>query len=296
MFFDKLFRKVKNEFIPRSIWSRTGTEAESHVTQEETGAAAKLPKPTLNQYVTFGRNGHGETAEVVLNDPEHNYQKVIVDHDGFFADFPGIVQGRWTRYLVGKYDFEKGRVCFRTSFEKQGNGYRCFWEIQPDGRYWADEGGFGAENDAEIILYANLDARGVFKEPFRIYTINGRRVEEADEKDDRPKNRHTLEYLVSDTLSRLFVLLNEKIPDTGNFDPVCYCFDIPNSCYQANIAIENSKLYENKRYMRVFVARKYDDMAVNHYYSHLTSDEMRAYIQSEKAVTDVINSIEALIK
>ncbi len=296
MFFDKLFRKIISEPNPKSVRPRTDTEAEPQVMQEEAKAAAKPPKPALNQYVTFGRNGHGGTVEVVLNDPEHNYRKVIVNHDGFFADFPGIVQGRWTHYLTGKFDFDEGRVCFRTSFEKQGDGYRCLWEVQPDGRYWADVDGFGAENDSEIILYADLDVRGVFKESFRIYTINGRRVEESDEKAGRPENRHTLEYLVSDTLSRLFVLLNEKMPDTGNFDPICYCFDVPDSCYQAYISIENSTLYENKRHMKVFVARKYDDMTANHYYSHLTSDEMKAYIQSEEAAADVVNSIKDLIK
>lgn len=137
----------------------------------------------LNQYVTFGRNGHGETAEVVLYSQEHNYQKTIIDHEGRFEDFPGIVQGKWIDYLERKFDFDEGQVCYRTSFEKYGEGYRCFWEIQPDGRYWADEDGFGAEDDSEITLYADLDSRGVFKGPFRIYKIDGRRVEEAEEQD-----------------------------------------------------------------------------------------------------------------
>ncbi len=320
MFFDKLLGKVKNK--TKTIPPQTDTEAglptepqtelqtgpqiepqaepqlksQSQPKPEETKPAAKPPVRSLSRYVTFGRNGNGETAEVVLNDPEHNYHKVLVNYDGFFADFPGIVQGGWTRYLVGKFDFDEGRICFRTSFERQGDGYRCLWEIQPDGRYWADADRFGAENDSEIILYADLDAKGVFKEPFRIYTINGKRVDESDEKADRPGNRHTLEYLVSDALSRLFVLLNEKMPDTGNFNPICFCFDVPDSCYQAYIAIENSKLYENKRSMKVFVAKKYDDMAANHYYSHLTSDEMKAYIQSEEAAADVVSSIKELIK
>lgn len=48
--------------------------------------------------------------------------------------------------------------------------------------------------------------------------------------------------------------------------------------------------------MKVFVAREYSDMTRNHYYSHLTSDEMRAYIQSEEATADVVNSINDLIK
>ncbi len=299
MFFDKLFKKAQNEPNPESVQPRTDTEAEPQIeppaAQEETEAAAIPPKPVLNQYVTFGRNGHGGTAEVVLNDPEHNYQKVIVNHDGFFADFPGIVQGRWTRYLIGEFDFDEGRVCFRTSFEKQGDGYRCLWEVQPDGRYWADGDGFGAENDSEIILYADLDAGGVFKEPFRIYTINGKRVEESGEKADRPENRHTLEHRVSDILPKILVLLNEKMPDTGNFNPLRFCFNVPDSCYQAYISIENSTLYKDKRLMKVAVAREYDDRIASHYYSHLTSDEMKAYIQSGEAAADVVNSIKELI-
>lgn len=303
MFFDKLFGKAKNRSETQSGQSKTGIKAEPQIEPqskpqakpEDTEETAKPPKMTLNQDVTFGRNGNGETAEVVLNDPEHNYQKVIVNYDGFFADFPGIVQGRWTRYLIRNFDFDEGRVCFRTSFEQKEDGYRCLWEIQPEGRYWADADGFGAENDSEIILYADLDAKGVFKEPFHIYTIDGRRVEESDEKADRPENRHTLEYLVPDILSKLLVLLDKKMPDTGNFYPICYCFDVPDSCYQAYISIENSKLYENKRLMKVFVAKEYSDMTYNHYYSHLTSDEMKVYIQSEEAAAEVIHSIKELI-
>lgn len=311
MFFDKLFGKAKNtaqiktlsqtELQPRQQAEhakpeKTESAAKPQPEQKKVKAAVKPPVRSLSRYVTFGKNDNGGGAEVILNDPEHNYRKVIVNKDGFFEDFPGIVQGRWTHYLIGKFDFDKGCVCFRTTFETQGDGYRCLWEIQPDGRYWADADGFGAENDSEIILYADLDGRGVFKGPFRIYTINGRRVEKSDEKTDRPGNRHTLEYMVSDVLSKLLVVLNEKMPDTGNFDPIRFCFDVPDSCYQAYIAVENSRLYENKRRMRVFVMKKYDDMAFNHYYKHLTSDEMKAYIQSEEAKAEVVSSIRELTK
>ncbi len=104
------------------------------------------------------------------------------------------------------------------------------------------------------------------------------------------------QYLVSVILSKLLVVLNEKMPDTGNFNPICFCFDVPDSCYQAHIAIENSTLYENKRLMKVFVAKEYSDMVYNHYYSHMTSEEMKTYIQSEEAAADVVSSIKELIK
>lgn len=134
--------------------------------------------PGLSQHVTFGRNRDGEVAAVVLNKPTDDYHKVIVNNKGCFENFPGIIQGKWTSYIEGKYDFDSGKICFRTSFERQENGYRCLWEIQPDGRYWADEDGFGAENDSEIILYADLDEDGDFVTPFRIYKIDGTRVDD----------------------------------------------------------------------------------------------------------------------
>lgn len=133
--------------------------------------------PGLSQYVTFGRSRDGEVAAVVLNKPTEDYHKVIVNNKGCFENFPGIIQGKWTSYIEGEFDFDSGNICFRTSFERRENGYRCLWEIQPDGRYWADEDGYGAENDSEIILYADLDGNGNFITPFRIYEIDGKRVE-----------------------------------------------------------------------------------------------------------------------
>ncbi len=133
--------------------------------------------PGLSQHVTFGRNRGGEIAAVVLNKPEEDYHKVIVNHKGRFENFPGIIQGKWTDYIEGEFDFDIGEIRYRTDFERCGNGYRCLWEIQPDGSYWADDDGFGMENDSEIILYADLDENGNFTTPFRIYKIDGRRVE-----------------------------------------------------------------------------------------------------------------------
>lgn len=40
------------------------------------------------------------------------------------------------------------------------------WIVQPDGRYWADDGGFGMENDVEIELCAKFNKEGIFVTPF----------------------------------------------------------------------------------------------------------------------------------
>lgn len=181
MLLDWLFGRNKNVKVDKSkvdseeIIRKVEAAREGQVTVREVEALG----PGLNQTVTFGRNGHGEVAEVVLNLPEQNYRKVIINHDGFFEDFPGILKGKWTRYIEGNFDFNAGRVNYRTSFEKQEDGgYRCYWEIQPDGRYWADEDGFGMENDLELVLSADLTDKGEFKGPFRIYKVDGDRVDE----------------------------------------------------------------------------------------------------------------------
>ena len=46
-----------------------------------------------------------------------------------------------------------------------------YWQVQPDGRDWGDDGGFGIENDEEVILQASVDMDGCFTGPFRIYSM-----------------------------------------------------------------------------------------------------------------------------
>jgi len=61
-------------------------------------------------------------------------------------------------YHFGKYEEDK---------------FFMSWTIQPDGRYYADEDGFGAERQTEIILHALINDEGKFITPFRVYSIGG---------------------------------------------------------------------------------------------------------------------------
>ena len=79
-------------------------------------------------------------------------------------------------YITVGADLENPCIRFRTSFETNGDGYRCYWELQPDGRYWDDDDGFGAEHDSELILCADMDKNGDFVTPFQIYKIGIRYV------------------------------------------------------------------------------------------------------------------------
>lgn len=40
------------------------------------------------------------------------------------------------------------------------------WTLQPDGRYWADEDGFGGTDDEEVNMVAYIDTQGKVVKPF----------------------------------------------------------------------------------------------------------------------------------
>ena len=131
----------------------------------------ELPKapiaehPPLTQWVTYGR---GEPVYFI--DESRGIQKPIVDPDGNICSFPGFVQeDLWVSQVDPCY--LKPLIRFCTSFERRGDRLIMLWEIQPDGRYWEDEDGFGGTSDAEVTLYTFLDENGDFTGPFRVYRI-----------------------------------------------------------------------------------------------------------------------------
>ena len=135
-----------------------------------------LENQTMNETKVNHKYYLGE--QMVIVDPEGTNHKVIIDEEGYFVDFPGIEQGRWTIYLERPVKFDGSeRNEFGVVLLRHEDGFRCFWTIQTDGRYWADDDGFGAEDDFEIILYADMDNKGNFTGPFRIHKIDGKSEE-----------------------------------------------------------------------------------------------------------------------
>jgi hypothetical protein len=122
----------------------------------------------LNDWYTFGN------SEIYAIDSQGKRIKTIVDSSGKIIDFPGVVEEKvWTDEFLGTLS---PYVRYRTEFNKCADGtYIMLWEIQPDGRYWADSDGFGAEHDSEIILYSYIDDKGNFLEPFRGYSVDSKR-------------------------------------------------------------------------------------------------------------------------
>ena len=103
-------------------------------------------------------------------DEERGIRKMLVNQEGNIQNFPGIIRENFWVEEVTERSMEP-KVRFRTYFEFQGNGWTMYWQVQPDGRYWGDDGGFGIENDEEVILQASVDMDGCFTGPFRIYSM-----------------------------------------------------------------------------------------------------------------------------
>lgn len=130
-----------------------------------------LPNPRLSRTVTFGP-ARDDTGEVLFLDDIRGICRTIIDKDGQILRFPGILrEDSWIR-CVETENFLLPQIRFRTTFTQEADGrFLMIWEAQPDGRYWADEDGFGIEHDVEIHLYTHIDRNGDFTGPFRIYSL-----------------------------------------------------------------------------------------------------------------------------
>ena len=151
-------------------------------TQSPTKPSQELPKNInpksaepvyLTQTVIFGMHPYrsaDEDSTVYFVDENRGIRKKLTDTQGHILNFPGIIrEDFWVKEVAPNY--LKPCVGFRSSFEKREDGWIFLWQVQPDGWYWADEDGFGAEKDLEVILYTSVDLNGNFTGPFRIYSL-----------------------------------------------------------------------------------------------------------------------------
>ncbi len=98
-----------------------------------------------------------------MNDP--SFKRRIVNERGIIENFPGIVEGDWKNKLEFPLD-KKTQFRFWIYAYEDGKAL-VEWMLQPDGRYFEDEDGFGAEHCEEITLYSYIDTNGSFTEPFK---------------------------------------------------------------------------------------------------------------------------------
>ena len=132
-------------------------------------------EPFLSQYVTFGDHLYrrpGEIAEVIFYHRAKKIRRTIVDNTGNICSFPGFAEPERLCKCLEKQILPKPVIRFRTDFSQEAPGiFLMIWEVQPDGRYWEDDDGFGGTSDEEVRLYSHIDDMGNFTHPFQIYNI-----------------------------------------------------------------------------------------------------------------------------
>lgn len=154
------------------FWSKIFSNLTSRKTKPvppSAQTAAKSSEPYLTASTVFGTGD----SSVCFVDETRGIQKTLIDPDGTIQNFPGVVKNPLLIKAVPAASLLP-TIKYRTSFEKRSGGWIMFWEVQPDGAYWADESGFGAEKDEEVTLYTYVDENGDFTGPFRLYKIGSR--------------------------------------------------------------------------------------------------------------------------
>lgn len=92
----------------------------------------------------------------------------MTDETGRFLDFPGVEHGEWEKDLKFPFEPVTDFPFYISKKFKDDELAELEWMVQPDGRYWEDEDGYGAEDDVKIILYASFDRTGKFVTPFHV--------------------------------------------------------------------------------------------------------------------------------
>lgn len=82
-----------------------------------------------------------------------------------FVDFPGLAHGKWEEEIAMDRVIKENRFA-SFIYPFVGDKAVFCWMVKPDGRYWADEDGYGMEDDYEVNLYALFNKEGRFITPF----------------------------------------------------------------------------------------------------------------------------------
>ena len=117
------------------------------------------------EQVPNGMGGYRMINVYLLKMDDPSFKRCIVDGQGRIKNFPGVEKGEWVKDLEFPLS-NKTQFRFRIYGYEDGKA-PVEWTLQPDGRYFEDEDGFGAENCEEITLYSSLDTNGFFTGPFK---------------------------------------------------------------------------------------------------------------------------------
>lgn len=139
---------------------------------EPTISNEKMPRHALGngfywefEEISNGYGGYKTVNAYLLKIDDPTFRRCIVSQDGLIQNFPGYRDELWQKSL--EIPMRRGEVNFAFWISPYKNGKAAVrWLLQPDGRYFADDDGFGAEKCVEIEMYSSLDENGDFVEPF----------------------------------------------------------------------------------------------------------------------------------
>lgn len=134
----------------------------------------KQDKIYLSKYIISESNFEyiiKQDFTVVFKNEEIGLEKIIIDKEGNIIDFPGVEFSDILKNELGKREIEPV-VKYEVMFEKMDDGnFIMVWTVRPDGRYWMDSWGFGAEDYESLSIYSYIDTNGNFTAPFKLYGI-----------------------------------------------------------------------------------------------------------------------------
>jgi len=161
--------------IIRALFHRKNT-AEPRQTKPPSAnpASQKEPLFTLGnglywefEQVPNGYGGYKTVNAYLLKIDDPAFRRCIVNHAGEIQNFPGFKDRSWESELEIPMGSQRVNFVFWI-FPYQDGKARVRWLLQPDGRYFEDEDGYGAEHFDEIEMYSTLDEDGKFTEPFSL--------------------------------------------------------------------------------------------------------------------------------
>ena len=154
-------------FLKNILKGKNNTEQSLKATLNKQDPRLKLGNGYYFEFdeVSNGMGGYRKINVFLLKVDAPSFRRCIVDRNGLINNFPGIEKGAWVKDLIYP-------LCRKTRFrfwiyEYKDGKATVEWTLQPDGRYFEDEDGFGAENCEEITLYSYIDTNGFFTEPFK---------------------------------------------------------------------------------------------------------------------------------
>ena len=229
-------------------------------------------------------------SEVIFENLETGVRKTVIDRRGWIVDFPGLAHPDViTTYYRGDLC---DRIRFYSHFSLLGDRYALLWQIQPEGRYWEDDDGFGGTLDSEIILYARLDDTGAFIEPFRLYSIDSEMFFGTDKEQELAQ----MLAIQAEPLPELLKLIPEimrtlwekiTVPEPWEAE-----YHLPGSLYRARISLQEES---GKWFVQLSVGKRYEGRCHMMWLKFLPLNEQRAYLASDQAQTDLEKELTELL-